>query len=188
MMKIRSKCHQLPLLCLWLFKTPKLRYLTILFTATIYSFLLQESAKRNPIYLFYESVSKNAAGLPGNPGDKHYKCFHGNCKILTIMRAMRSSFNGNSDPCLPSTCQGTKLQPGLTGHLKTHFPAMYRLFLLLKDRNEPPTDEEKAIASGMKILDPAKATEYLARLEKASTNVVDIFTQQHQRAAVHHIP
>jgi len=65
---------------------------------------------------------------------------------------------------------------------------MYRLFLLLKDRNEPPTDEEKAIASGTKILDPAKATEYLARLEKASTNVVDIFTQQHQRAAVHHVP
>jgi len=65
---------------------------------------------------------------------------------------------------------------------------MYRLFLLLKDHNEPPTDEEKAIASRTKILDPAKATEYLARLEKAPTNIVDIFTQQHQHAAVRHVP
>jgi hypothetical protein len=27
---------------------------------------------------------------------------------------------------------------GLTGHLKTHFPAIYRLFLLLKDCNKAP--------------------------------------------------
>lgn len=78
-------------------------------------------------------------------------------------------------------------KPGLTGHLKTHFPAMYRLFLLLKDRDEPPTDEEQAIAAGKKVLDPTKATEYLVRLEKALTSIVDIFTQQHQHAAVSYI-
>jgi hypothetical protein len=53
-----------------------------------------ESGKRNPIYLFYEIVSKNAEGQSGKPGDKHYKCYHGNCKVLTITRAMRSSLNG----------------------------------------------------------------------------------------------
>lgn len=55
----------------------------------------KESGKRNPIYLFYEMVSKNAEGLTGKPGDKHYKCYHGNRKVLTITRAMRSSLNGN---------------------------------------------------------------------------------------------
>ena len=79
----------------------------------------------------------------------------------------------------------TKL--GLTGHLKTHFPTMYRLFLLLKDHEEPPTDEEKAIAAGEKDLDPAKTTEYLAQLEKASTSIVYMFTQQHQHAVVSYI-
>jgi hypothetical protein len=44
---------------------------------------------------------------------------------------------------------------------------MYRLFLVLKDRYKPPTDDEIAIASGKKTLDPAKAAEYLVKLEKA---------------------
>ena len=54
----------------------------------------KESGKRNPIYLFYEIVSKNAEGQVGKPCDKHYKCYHGNRKVLTITRAMRSSLNG----------------------------------------------------------------------------------------------
>jgi len=54
----------------------------------------KESGKRNSIYLFYETVSKNAEGQPGKPGDKHYKCYHGNRKVLTITRAMRGSLNG----------------------------------------------------------------------------------------------
>ena len=41
---------------------------------------------------------------------------------------------------------------GLVGHLKTHFPIMYRLYLILKDRSEPATNEELAIASGKKVL------------------------------------
>lgn len=61
---------------------------------------------------------------------------------------------------------------------------MYRLYLLLKDRAEPPTDEEKAIAAGHKSLNAATAAEYLKHLEKASTNIVDLFNQQHQQAAV----
>jgi hypothetical protein len=48
----------------------------------------------HPIYLFYEEISKNAHGIEGNPGDKHYQCFHGQRKILTITKAMRSSLNG----------------------------------------------------------------------------------------------
>ena len=67
---------------------------------------------------------------------------------------------------------------GLIGHIKTHFPTTYRLFLYLKDHNESPTEDEIVIASGKKTLDPNKAAEYLVKLEKASSNLVDAFSQQ----------
>jgi hypothetical protein len=57
---------------------------------------------------------------------------------------------------------------------------MYRLFLILKDRDEPPTDDEVAIASGKKTLDPTKAAEYLVKLEKASATLVDAFAKQNR--------
>jgi hypothetical protein len=37
----------------------------------------------------------NAEGMIGKPGDKHYKCYHGSRKVLTITRAMRSSLNSS---------------------------------------------------------------------------------------------
>jgi hypothetical protein len=55
---------------------------------------------------------------------------------------------------------------------------MYRLYILLKDRKEPPTPDEIAIASGRKALDPEKAATYLNQLEKASTTIVDLFHRQ----------
>jgi hypothetical protein len=66
----------------------------------------------------------------------------------------------------------------LIGHIKHGFPAMYRLYVLLKGRDEPPTPDEIAIASGRKVLDPAKAAAYLDQLEKASTTIVDLFHRQ----------
>ncbi|KAJ6550103.1 hypothetical protein B0H19DRAFT_1264968 [Mycena capillaripes] len=47
------------------------------------------SGVKNPIYLFYDTIPKNAEGHHGKEGDKHYKCRHGSCKIITIMKAMR---------------------------------------------------------------------------------------------------
>jgi hypothetical protein len=61
---------------------------------------------------------------------------------------------------------------------------MHRLYLVLKDRDTPPTDDEIAFASGKKFLDPAKAAEYLVSLEKVSINIVQAFNEQNQRAAV----
>ena len=55
---------------------------------------------------------------------------------------------------------------------------MYRLYVLLKDRDEPPTPDEIAIALGCKVLDPAKAAAYLDQLEKASMTIVDLFHHQ----------
>jgi len=50
---------------------------------------------------------------------------------------------------------------------------------------EPPTNDEIAIASGKKTLNPAKAAKYLVKLKKASAMLFDIFTQKNQKAAVH---
>ena len=46
---------------------------------------------------------------------------------------------------------------------------MHRLYLILKDHKEPPTNDEIAIAAGRKVLDPALAADYLVQLEKTST-------------------
>ena len=61
---------------------------------------------------------------------------------------------------------------------------MYRLYLVLKDRDMPPTDEEFAFASGKKHLDSAKAAEYLIHLEKGSLNIVQAFKEQNERVMV----
>ncbi|KAJ7137069.1 hypothetical protein C8R44DRAFT_869148 [Mycena epipterygia] len=65
---------------------------------------------KNPIYFSDDVVPKNKEGSVGKPGDKHYRCRHGNGRIITITKAMRYSVSG------------------LTTHLKKDFPAMYRLY------------------------------------------------------------
>ncbi|KAJ7440563.1 hypothetical protein B0H11DRAFT_1750650, partial [Mycena galericulata] len=49
---------------------------------------------KNPIYLFFDVVAKNSEGSTGKPGDKHYKCRHGNGRIITVTRAMRYNVGG----------------------------------------------------------------------------------------------
>jgi hypothetical protein len=61
---------------------------------------------------------------------------------------------------------------------------MYRLFVILKDRSDPPTDEELAIASGEKVLDADAANTYLGRAEVASANLLSMFAKQSQENAV----
>jgi hypothetical protein len=51
--------------------------------------------RNNPIYLFYEAVPQNASGQLGDPGDKHYRCCHGNHKILTVTKLMKCNLNGS---------------------------------------------------------------------------------------------
>ena len=57
------------------------------------SFIVQGSIKRNPIYHFYEEWDVNNDGNIGNPGDKHYRCYHGNNKIFTVSKAMNYSLH-----------------------------------------------------------------------------------------------
>ena len=55
---------------------------------------------------------------------------------------------------------------------------MYRLYLVLKIRKEPPTPEELAIACGETVLDATMAAQYVAGLEAATTNIVAAFNRQ----------
>ena len=50
---------------------------------------------------------------------------------------------------------------------KKQFPAMYQLYLLLKDPTEPPMVEEKAIAISHKSLNAVTTAEYIKKIEKA---------------------
>ena len=55
---------------------------------------------------------------------------------------------------------------------------MYRLYSILKNRPEPPTPDEVAIASGMKVLDARAEAEYLETLEGRSENIKRAFREQ----------
>ncbi|KAF8233226.1 hypothetical protein L208DRAFT_1267987, partial [Tricholoma matsutake] len=123
--------------------------------------------RSNLIYLFYELVPQNGSGQIGDPGDKHYRCCHGNRKILTVTKLMKSNLNG--------------LYATIIGHLK-HFPMMYRLYWVLKDWAEPPTAEEIGFASGKTVLDPKSDAEYLKKLEAATENIQKAFAMQEANA------
>ncbi|KAJ7182072.1 hypothetical protein C8R46DRAFT_1210612 [Mycena filopes] len=49
---------------------------------------------RSAIYHFYELVPLNRYGVPGDNGDKHYKCLHGSGRVITVKRSQKHSVNG----------------------------------------------------------------------------------------------
>jgi hypothetical protein len=61
---------------------------------------------------------------------------------------------------------------------------MYNLYRLLKDRDEPPTPDETAIASGKKVLDAHTEVEHLKMLEMSTDNIKKAFENQKTRAIV----
>lgn len=70
---------------------------------------------------------------------------------------------------------------GLIGHIKTHFPPMYRLYLILKSCGTPPTEDKLKMAQGEKVLDSAAAA-YVTQLEQTSANLVNAFSKQVNKA------
>ena len=66
----------------------------------------------------------------------------------------------------------------MIGHLRNNFPAMYRLYELLKTRPEPPTQEELDMASGWTKLNASAFGAYISKLEKASENIVEALQRQ----------
>ena len=61
---------------------------------------------------------------------------------------------------------------------------MFRLYSILKERGEPPTPEEVAIASGKQPLDGKSESEYIKKLEASAENIRKAFAVQEARAAV----
>ena len=68
-----------------------------------------------------------------------------------------------------------------------NFPVMYRFYLTLKDRNDPLTDEELAIASATKVFDEEAANTYLGGVERTSENLVSMFAKQSQQNMVSNV-
>ena len=55
----------------------------------------------------------------------------------------------------------------------------------MKNRTDPPTDEELEIACGKRVLDTDAANSYLGQVEVASSaNLLSIFAKQSQENAV----
>ncbi|KAG6823497.1 hypothetical protein H0H92_010023, partial [Tricholoma furcatifolium] len=126
----------------------------------------KSGSKRNPIYHFFEAVECGADGRRGNPGDRHYKCYHGSHKVITLKASMKSNLSG------------------LIKTLKEASSSMHTFFLLLKDRctDEPITQEEIGIASGQVPIDARKSAEVLARLKERSENIEKAFQRQREAA------
>jgi hypothetical protein len=61
---------------------------------------------------------------------------------------------------------------------------MFQLYCILKDREDPPTPDEIAIASGKKALDTHTEAEHIKKLGKTSENIRRAFEEQQARAAV----
>jgi hypothetical protein len=62
---------------------------------------------------------------------------------------------------------------------------MHLLYCILKDREEPPTPDEIAIAAGKKQLDGLTEAKYLKKLEKPSTeDIKKAFERQKAQATV----
>ena len=63
---------------------------------------------------------------------------------------------------------------------------MFQLFTVLKERplDQPITQEEIELASGVKVLDPGKAKEYFKSLEHGSENIRAAFEKQAINAVV----
>ena len=53
-----------------------------------------QGVKKNPIHLFYEIVPARPDDKPGADGDVHYHCFHGDHKVCTIKKSMKSNLTG----------------------------------------------------------------------------------------------
>ena len=58
---------------------------------------------------------------------------------------------------------------------------MYRLYIIMKSRTDPPTNEELAIACGKKVLDTEAANSYFGQVKVASSaNLLSMFAKQSQ--------
>ncbi len=85
---------------------------------------------------------------------------------------------------LLSTLYRLTLNLVLVNNLHVNIKPMFQLYSILKDREEPPTPDKIAIASGKKKLDGNTEAEYIKKLENTSENVKKAFEDQRAQAGV----
>ena len=129
-------------------------------------------------------VTNGQDGTLGDDGDVHYRCRHGAHKTCTIKKSMKSNLNSQDRSFLVLSKFVDTVFIVLINNLRVHVKPMYQLYCILKDREEPPTLDEIAIASGKKALDARTEAEYLRKLEATSANIRKAFEDQLARAAV----
>ena len=95
-------------------------------------FSLQNGVKRNLIYFIYEEWHINSEGNVGQPGNKHYWCYHSTQKILPSQRQWTTAFTVSSFSYLELFLSWFPLS-GLIGHIRTHFKLMHNLYLNRQD-------------------------------------------------------
>jgi hypothetical protein len=80
---------------------------------------------------------------------------------------------------------------GLIGNLKSCSPPMFRLYTILKDRQDRKdgtvTQEEIDIASGKTDLDSSMAADFVKRLDQNTENIRRAFAQQEIKSLVRYI-
>jgi hypothetical protein len=67
---------------------------------------------------------------------------------------------------------------GLIGHLRTHFKPLFKLYMVLKDRDTPPTTDEITFASGHKEFACQDQAEYVKALEAKASTIASAFLRQ----------
>lgn len=73
---------------------------------------------------------------------------------------------------------------GLVGHLRCHFKPLFNLYMVLKGRETPATEDEIAIASGRKEFTGQDQAEYIKALEARASTIASAFLRQEQAAMV----
>ncbi|KAI3603582.1 transposase-like protein [Moniliophthora roreri] len=113
----------------------------------------------NKIYYFYEKLEQNPS-RDTKAGDRYYRCYHGSWQVFTITKAMKFSLNG------------------LTGHLSSKFPSMYKFYKYLQDRGTELSEKELKIARGEKELNPEAMTKFLGKLDAEVNTILKAFKHQ----------
>lgn len=149
-------------------------------TQTCYAITLQ-GRKTNPIYLFFEEVdAPQSTSKDADSRDKHYKCYHGARKIITLKHSSRGNLSSEFTPDLVlNVVPHGRLTKALHNHIKTTFPLHYKLFELLRDRDSPPTQEEISYANATREFKGDLAQEFIKTLKK-SQRTLDTFCQGKQ--------
>lgn len=149
------------------------RFVPIFLIAILHWLIIQH----NLIYLFFEQVDSDPAYTgPALPSNRHFKCWHGACKVLTVLASMKYNVQGTF-PQYP-VCMILNHCSALIRLLKSDIPQMYHLYELLNDWGMPPSVNELAMAKGKAVFDITAMDAHLVQLERESNTLLKAFTKQ----------